>query len=122
MKSSGGKPRPRLPALSLAFALLALAWGLLARARSETWWWVAALDVVPPQVLLPLPLGLAWVALRRRSWNWAALDFAVLLACTTFQVCFEGAQIRSGTEANGLPLLVLSAHRVLLVRLRVLSP
>lgn len=43
----------RLPLLSLTFAALALAWGLLARARSETLWPGAVLNLVPPQVLLP---------------------------------------------------------------------
>lgn len=64
---------------------MALAWGLLARARSETWWWVAGLDLMPPQVLLPVPLLLAW-ALRRQGWGWPALNLAVAVAFSATQV------------------------------------
>lgn len=102
--------RSRLPRLSLAFALLALGWGLLARARSETWWWVAALDVVPPQVWLPVPLALTWAALRRRSWSLVALNLAALLAFTASQVGFVLPRLPTETEGSGLPLTVLTLN------------
>ncbi|GAA5511557.1 hypothetical protein Dcar01_00268 [Deinococcus carri] len=98
----------RLPALSLAFALLALGWGLLTRARSETWWWVAGLDSLPPQLLLPVPLGLAWAAWRKRRWAWAALNVAMVLAFTAGQVGFVLPHV--GTEASGVPLRVLTLN------------
>ncbi|EYB69699.1 hypothetical protein DEIPH_ctg002orf0008 [Deinococcus phoenicis] len=100
----------RLPALSLAFALLALAWGLLARARSETWWWVAGLDSVPPQLLLPVPLGLAWAALRRKRWGWAAWNIAAALVFTVLQVGFVLPRVPPGKGANGISLRVLSLN------------
>ena len=50
--SSGAAAR-----LSLAAALLTVLWSVLARLRSETWGWVAVLDLIPPQLLLPLSPG-----------------------------------------------------------------
>lgn len=97
----------RFSALSLAFASLALAWGLLARARSETWWWVAALDLVPPQVLLPVPLLLAWRALRRRNWGWAAFHVAVALAFAVGAVLPDRL---AGAAQRGAPLRVLTLN------------
>lgn len=82
----GGDQAVTLPAASLGFAGLALTWSLLARARSERWWPVAALDLVPPQLLLPWPLGLALRAARARRWTWAALNVAAALAWTAVQV------------------------------------
>ncbi|GBF05382.1 hypothetical protein DAERI_040142 [Deinococcus aerius] len=102
--------RSRLAALSLLFAALTLAWGLLARARSETWWPVATLDLVPPQVLLPLPLWLAWRALRGRRWNWAALNVAVAAAFTVGQVGLVPPRFPSGTEGKGSSLRVLTLN------------
>ena len=62
-------PPPLLPAawLSLALALLALLWSVLARQYSETWWWVATLDLLPPQLLLPV---IAWLIWRTRRSLW----------------------------------------------------
>ncbi|GAA5533195.1 endonuclease/exonuclease/phosphatase family protein [Deinococcus aluminii] len=99
-----------LPALSLTFALLALGWGLLARARSEMWWWVAALDAVPPQVLLPVPLLLAWWALRGRRWVWAGVNVLVAAAFTAAQVGVVLPHGPSGTGASGTPLRVLTLN------------
>lgn len=61
---------------SLAPAITLLGWGLLARAHSERLWPVAVLELLPPQVLLPLPLLGLWRSRRRPGWT--ALHAAVL--------------------------------------------
>ncbi|MBB5235451.1 endonuclease/exonuclease/phosphatase family protein [Deinococcus budaensis] len=100
----------RLPALSLLFAALALAGGLLARAHSETCWWVAVLDLVPPQALLPVPLLLAWRASGRRRWGWAAFNVAVALAFTVGQVGAVLPDRLAGAAQRGAPLRVLTLN------------
>ena len=69
--------------LSVALALLVGLWGVLSRQYSETWWWVASLDLLPPQVLLPIIAWLIWET-RRSVWLLFNLAFAGLFV--VFQV------------------------------------
>ena len=69
------KPVPRLPP---ALLLLTLGGAWLVRSHSETWWWVSLLDLIPPQLWLPLVLWAGGRAARQRAgrgWVWS-------LACT----------------------------------------
>ena len=92
---------------SLGLALTAALWGVLARLTSETWWWVATLDLLPPQVLLPLLLWLIWYT-RRSAWLLSNLLFAALFVL--FQVgliLHFGAA--GGRSAATLTVLTLNA-------------
>ena len=69
--------------LSLAAALLTLLWSVLARLRSETWGWVATLNLLPPQLLLPL---IAWLMWRTRRSVWLLFNTAFAALFVVFQV------------------------------------
>lgn len=86
-----------------------LGWGVLARTNSETWWWVALLDSVPPQLLLPLPLWLLWKSARRRAWVDVALSVLASFLLV-LQMGFVLPRISTGTDQNGIPLTILNLN------------
>lgn len=106
-------PVPARPAFhlrlwSLLFAALALAWGLLARRWSETWWWLSLLDQLPATLLLPVPLGLAFIAARRRKAGWVVWN---LTAALLFAVYQGGALLpRAERLPDGAPLTLLTLN------------
>lgn len=57
---------------SLSPLLLALGGAFLGHHFSETWWWISALDTLPPQLWLPLVLWSGWRDWKRRS-DWGLL-------------------------------------------------
>lgn len=88
--------------------LALLGWGLLARTRSESAWPVAVLDLVPPQLVLPLPLLGLWGSLRRGRWGWAGLHAAVFGALLCWPV---GLTLNLPVPpASGTPLRVLTLN------------
>lgn len=77
-------PAPR--AASVALAVLVVVWGILVLQTSEHWWWVAALDLIPPQLLLPAFAVLIWQAWRAGQVGWVIWNVAVAAAFVVVQV------------------------------------
>lgn len=101
-------PLSHLRFWSLLFAALALAWGVLARGWSETWWWLALLDQVPALPLLLVPLLLAFLAARRRKGGWVIWNLGAALAFAVFQA---GAVLpRAERLPGGAPLTLLTLN------------
>ncbi|CAM4235800.1 endonuclease/exonuclease/phosphatase family protein [Deinococcus marmoris] len=101
MRLKARVPDPR--AASVLLAALVVGWAVLARQTSEHWWWVAVIDLIPPQLLLPLFGVLAWRTrqLRWVVWNAAAAAFLV------FQV---GLVLPSERPAAADPITLLSLN------------
>lgn len=104
--------RPVSPAAlrfwSLLFILLACGWWWVTRTHAGSWWWAAVLNVIPPQVLLPWPLLLAWWAHRAKKRGWVGLN---LLAAAVFTVSVVGLVLpRAERPAAGVPLTFLSLN------------
>ncbi|WP_394649494.1 endonuclease/exonuclease/phosphatase family protein [uncultured Deinococcus sp.] len=101
-------PLSHLRFWSLLFAAFALAWGVLARYWSETWWWLALLDQVPAVPLLAAPLLLAFLAARRRKGGWVIWNLGAALAFAVFQA---GAVLpRAEPLPGGSPLTLLTLN------------
>lgn len=83
---------------SLGLAVLLLVWGRVARLRSETWWWVAAIDLVPPQVVLPV---LAWLLWHTRRRIWLLWNLVMISLFVVFQI---------GLIMNGAALIPTAQH------------
>lgn len=100
-----------LRAPSLALAALALGWGVLARLTSEHWWWVATLDLIPPQLLLPLFALLGWLAWRAGQARWVLWNVLAAAAFVVFQVglVFPGERLAASTPLTLLSLNTLDA-------------
>lgn len=101
-------PLSHLRFWSLLFAAFSLAWGVLARQWSETWWWLALLDQVPALPMLLLPLLLAFLAARRRKGGWVIWNLGAALAFAVFQA---GAVLpRAERLPDGAPLTLLTLN------------
>ena len=94
---------------SLALAVLVLLWSILARYRSETWWWVAILDLIPPQVILPPILWLLWRT-RRSIWLLFNLAFATLFVVFQVGLIIHFGSAPARESASMFTLLSLNAH------------
>lgn len=102
---------PDVRAASAVLAALVVGWGLLARLTSEHWWWVAAVDLIPPQLLLPVFALLAWLAWRAGQVRWVVWNVLVAAAFLVFQVglVLPGSRpAGSGTGSSTVTLLSLN--------------
>ena len=102
-------PRPSTIRLwSLLFILLACGWWWVTRTHAGSRWWVAVLNVIPPQVLLPLPLLMAWLAFRTKKRGWVILN---ILSAAIFTVSVVGFLLpRAERKLNGTPLTFLTLN------------
>ncbi|GGM13190.1 endonuclease/exonuclease/phosphatase family protein [Deinococcus aerophilus] len=80
------KHRSAVAGLSVALVLIAVGWGWLARQYSETWWWVATIDLMPPQMLMVAFAALAWAAWRERRLLWVLWNVVFAAAFLVLQV------------------------------------
>lgn len=93
---------------SLLFILIACGWWWVTRTHAGSWWWAAVLNVVPPQVLLPLPLLMAWLAFRAKKRGWVLLN---LLAAAVFAVTVVGFLLpRAEQKLTGMPLALMTLN------------
>lgn len=94
---------------SLLFVLVACAWWWVTRTHAGSWWWAAALNAVPPQVLLPWPLWLAWRASKAKKGGWVWLN---LLAAAVFTVSTVGFVLpKAGRQVtSGIPLTLMTLN------------
>ncbi len=94
---------------SLLFAAVAAVWWWATRTHAGSWWWAAVLNMVPPQILLPLPLWLAWRAARLRKRGWVILN---LLGALLFTVSTVGYVLprAARAQAEGVPLTVMTLN------------
>ncbi|MBB5366434.1 endonuclease/exonuclease/phosphatase family protein [Deinococcus humi] len=105
MRLKAPTPDPR--AASVLLAALVVGWAILARQTSEHWWWVATLDLIPPQLLLPLFALLAWLAWRAGQLRWAAWN---VLAAAAFVVVQVGLVLPSERPVVSAPITLLSLN------------
>lgn len=87
--------------LSVALVLVAVGWGGLARATSESLWWVATIDLMPPQMLLLAFAALAWAAWTGRRPFWLAWN---VVAAAAFLVLQVGLVVPLGRTAQAEPV------------------
>lgn len=93
---------------SLLFILIACGWWWVTRTHAGSWWWAAVLNVVPPQVLLPLPLLMAWLAWRARKRGWVLLN---LVSAAVFTVSVVGLLLpRAEQQVTGTPLTFMTLN------------
>ncbi|MHA0035045.1 endonuclease/exonuclease/phosphatase family protein [Deinococcus sp. PESE-13] len=100
-------PRWRSLLWPLGLTLLTFGWGALVRVRSETWWWVSVLDLLPPQVWAPLPLWWAVQAARRHK-NWELSLSLLALAALLGQAGWTWHPVQT-SDARPLTILSLNA-------------
>ncbi len=100
---------PAAARLSLAAALLTLLWSVLARLRSETWGWMAVLDLIPPQVMLPLIAWLMWRT-RRSVWLLFNTAFAALFVVVQVGLILPVGAAGALPAASTLSVLTLNAQ------------
>ena len=93
---------------SLLFILIACGWWWVTRTHAGSWWWAAVLNVIPPQVLLPLPLLMAWLAFRAKKRGWVVFN---LISAAFFTVSVVGFLLpRAEPPPQGTPLTVLTLN------------
>lgn len=103
------RPASALRFWSVLFILLACGWWWVTRTHAGSWGWAAALNMLPPQVLLPWPLWLAWWASRLKKRGWVGLNLLSAAVFTVSVVGFVLPRAESPKPGQALGVMTLNA-------------
>ena len=95
---------------SLLFVVVAALWWWATRTHAGSWWWAAVLNVIPPQILLPLPLWLAWRAMKAKKRGWVLLNLAAAALFTVSTVGFVLPKAAKPQMQSDVPLTLMTLN------------